>query len=325
MRGPGTTTVEGRREAAQHRLHDPLRGAPAPERRARSSCRPTTATSRAAAPRRRSATPGTIRRTATGETTVDLRVPVENDGTVVSDGGLLLLSNGGSDGSVGQLRRRRRHGAPVERRVAARPGRRAPDRPHDREHDRDDPRGGTVSATGATAMSCRHGQRRRHAGDRLRHVHVVGRHDGGRGHDQRRAPAPRSRCPAPAACRSARRARSRSPASPTSRPTAAWALSGAGAAPVLHVAAGGVLRKSGGTNWSYVSVPVRNDGTRRGPGRAADAHARRRAAAHRHVPGHVRDRARRALRPGPRAHRRRAGSTTSPRSPARSPCAPATR
>jgi hypothetical protein len=39
---------------------------------------------------------GTIRRTATGTTGVDLRVPVENDGTIVSDGGELELTNGGT-------------------------------------------------------------------------------------------------------------------------------------------------------------------------------------------------------------------------------------
>ena len=42
---------------------------------------------------------GTIRRTAVGPNEVDLRVPVDNDGSVTSDAGRLVLSNGGGESS----------------------------------------------------------------------------------------------------------------------------------------------------------------------------------------------------------------------------------
>ena len=256
--------------------------------------------------------------------TVDLRVPVENDGTDRLRRRPAAALQRRLQRLLGQLRRRRRHGAPVERRVAARRRARrsraaSPLAEHHRDHpgrhtcrrhrrDRDE-LAGTVTGAGALAIA---------SGT----FTLVGRHDGRRGHDRRRrrrdARAARHRQ------RVARRdAHARGqPASPTSRPTAAWGSQrrrrGAGPARRLRRRPAQVRRHATGPTCASRSATTASPRAR--PGELMLT----RGAAQPHtglVPGHVRDRdtscspARATCSPAP------PGSTTSPRSPATSPCA----
>jgi hypothetical protein len=202
---------------------------------------------------------GTVRRTAAGTSTASLRLPVDNDGTIDSAAGPLELAGGGSGtssgsfgGGAGPTRlvggawtledgAQLRSGTTVAgNTTVAVPG------------------GATVTATGATALAGTldgagtfavggAGSVLTWTQGSMTGTGVTSIGSGARLVLSGSVTLGGTRAIRAAGVVDSTGDHSLSPA--------------AGADPVLHVQPGGTLRKSGGTGWSYVTVPVRNDGT----------------------------------------------------------------
>ena len=205
---------------------------------------------------------GTIRRTATGANDTDLRVPVENDGAVVSDGGQLLLSNGGSNGSSGSFG----GGAGTVRLSGGTwqldPGAALQTGLTLASTTVTIP-SGTVSATGASAMS----SGTLNGAGTLSVASGTFTWSGGTMAGAGTTSVASGATLALPGTGSVSLGETRAlevAGLADFKADGGMGSSGAGATPVLHVAAGGILRKSGGTNWSYLTVPVRNDGLAEG-------------------------------------------------------------
>ena len=203
---------------------------------------------------------GTIRRTVAGPNDTDLRVPVENDGLVISDTGRLLLSGGGGGGSSGAFGGgvgtvRLQTGAwQLDDGAALRTGATLTSTTITI------PTGATATAAGDAAMT---GGTVTGAGTLAVASGTFTWSSGTMAGAGRTSVAPGATLELPGTG-SVFLADTRVVevgGLADFKANGGMGVSGAGAAPLLHVAATGVLRKSGGTGWSYVSVPVRNDGT----------------------------------------------------------------